>query len=102
MQLETGDQAAAAASLLQALTLFRDLGNLFGQAQALDDLGIVQQEAGDYPAAAASHQQALRLVTDLGNQLRARLRRSTASAAGADRGHRASPRTATPGPGHRP
>jgi len=40
-----------------------------GQAQALNDLGLVLQETGDYPAAAASHQQALTLFADLGNRL---------------------------------
>jgi tetratricopeptide (TPR) repeat protein len=49
--------------------LFGDLGNMGGQAEALNNLGVVQQETGDYPAAAASHQQALRLFGDLGNRL---------------------------------
>ena len=40
-----------------------------GQAQTLNDLGVLQQETGDYPAAAASHRQALALFRDLGNLL---------------------------------
>ena len=69
MQQLTGDYPAAAASQQQALALFRDLGNLYGQAYALNCLGVVQQETGDYPAAAASQQQALALFGDLGNLL---------------------------------
>jgi hypothetical protein len=42
---------------------------MLGQAQVLNDLGLVQQETGDHAAAAASHQQALTLFADLGNRL---------------------------------
>jgi tetratricopeptide (TPR) repeat protein len=45
----------------------RDLGNLEGQAEALNCLGIVQQETGNYTAVATSQQQALALFGDLGN-----------------------------------
>ena len=45
------------------------MGNLFGQAIALNDLGVLQRETGDYPAADASHQQALTIFRDLGNLL---------------------------------
>ena len=69
MQQLTGDYPAAAASQQQALALFRDLGDLHGQADALNCLGVVQQETGDYPAAAASQQQALALFRDLGDLL---------------------------------
>jgi tetratricopeptide (TPR) repeat protein len=64
----TGDYSAAATSHRRALALCRDLGNLEGQAEALNCLGMEQQETGDYPAAAASQQQALALFGDLGNQ----------------------------------
>ena len=39
VQQETGDYPAAAASHQQALALFEDLGNLLGQAEALNRLG---------------------------------------------------------------
>ena len=54
VQQLTGDYPAAAASLTQALQLFRDLGDRRGQAWALNHLGVVQQLTGDYPAATAS------------------------------------------------
>jgi hypothetical protein len=52
--MPAGDHPAAAFSQRQALALFRDLGNLHGQAEALNDIGVVQEETGDHPAAAAS------------------------------------------------
>ena len=63
----TGDYRAAAASQQQALALFRELGDLHGQAGALTTRRL-QQETGDYPAAAANHQQALAVFRDLGHQ----------------------------------
>ena len=65
VQWLTGDYPAAAASLTQALQLFRDLDERHGQAWALDHLGLVQRRTGDYPAAAASLTQALQLFRDL-------------------------------------
>ena len=59
----------ATASQQRALALCRDLGDLFGQAYALNTLGVVQQETRDYPAAAASQQQALSLFGNLGDLL---------------------------------
>ncbi len=43
MQQLTGDYPAAAASQQQVLELHRDLGNLNGQAYALNNLGVVQR-----------------------------------------------------------
>jgi tetratricopeptide (TPR) repeat protein len=56
-----GDYPAAAASLRQALVLFRETEYRLGQASALEGLGRVQLETGDYPAAATSLRQALHL-----------------------------------------
>ncbi|HEX3388475.1 MAG TPA: tetratricopeptide repeat protein, partial [Streptosporangiaceae bacterium] len=53
------DYPGAAASLAQAVATAGDLGDLPGQAYALNQLGFLQVLTGDYPAAAASHQQAL-------------------------------------------
>ena len=62
IQQQTGDYAAAAASLAQAAALFHDLEDLPGEADALSYLGFLRTVTGDYPAAAASHQQALALA----------------------------------------
>ena len=43
-------------------------GVCLGEANALNDLGIVQQATGDYPAATASQDQALKLYRDLHNR----------------------------------
>ena len=51
-----------------ALTTARQAGDRAGQADALNELGLLQRMTGDYPAAAASHQQALDLYHDLGDQ----------------------------------
>jgi tetratricopeptide (TPR) repeat protein len=61
----TDDYPAADAELRQALELCRDTGYRSGQADALMNLGAVQQLAGDYPTATAGSQQALRLFGDL-------------------------------------
>lgn len=50
----------------RALDLYRRLGHQHGHANALRDLGKLQQQAGDHPAALASHQQALQMFRDLG------------------------------------
>jgi len=54
-----GNYAAAAASLQQALALYRDIGHRLGQAVALTHLGTVQRLTSDYQAAAASQRQVL-------------------------------------------
>ena len=51
------------------LALYGDLGDLPGQAYALNQLGFVHVLTGDYPAAAASHQQALALARSAGDRL---------------------------------
>jgi tetratricopeptide (TPR) repeat protein len=66
---KAGDYPAAAASLAQALALYRDLGDLPSQAHALNQLGFLHIETGDYPAAAASHQQALALARRVGDRI---------------------------------
>src|SRR6266545_378003 len=45
------------------------LGDLPGEAHALNQMGLLRVVTGDYPAAAASYQQALALFGDLGNLL---------------------------------
>lgn len=52
-----------------ALALNREPGNRFGEANALNHLGIAQQAMGEYEAAAVTQQQALRLYRDLGHRM---------------------------------
>jgi tetratricopeptide (TPR) repeat protein len=67
MQRLTGNYPAAAASLRQALDLYRAHGDKRGEARALNDVGILQQSTGDYPAALASQIQAQAMCRDLGD-----------------------------------
>jgi tetratricopeptide (TPR) repeat protein/transcriptional regulator with XRE-family HTH domain len=61
------DQSAA---LLQAaLATARQARDRAGQADALNELGLLQRVTGDCPAAAASYQQALELYRALGDRL---------------------------------
>ena len=59
---------AAGVSLRQALDLFRDLGDRYGQAVTLGGLGGLQIQTGEYPAAVTSLRQALELYRDLGDR----------------------------------
>jgi tetratricopeptide (TPR) repeat protein len=60
---------AATATQQQALELFGDLGDRYGQAHVLNELGAVQRLTGDYAAAAASRQQAFELFREFGARL---------------------------------
>ena len=64
----TGDYAAAAACLQQALEFHSDLGYRNGQVDDLLQLGAVQRLTGDYPAAVATLRQALALGPDVGDR----------------------------------
>jgi class 3 adenylate cyclase/tetratricopeptide (TPR) repeat protein len=68
IQGNLGDHRAGAASVRQALELYRGLGDRAGQACALNNLGMLQHFTGKLPAAIASHQQALELFADLGHR----------------------------------
>ena len=60
-----GDYPAAAASHQQALTLFADLGNRLGQAEALNRLGELAIRTADTPQARRHHTHALAIARDL-------------------------------------
>ena len=66
-RLAAGDwrHPAAGASHRQALALFRDLGNLLGQAEALNRLGELAIRTADTPQARKHHTQALAIARDL-------------------------------------
>ena len=53
---------------MQALRLFRDLGDRRGQAWALNEMGMLQQLTGQYPAASASQNEALQLFREIGDR----------------------------------
>jgi tetratricopeptide (TPR) repeat protein len=52
-----------------AIQAARHLRDRLGQANALNDLGVVRRLTGDYPAAAQAHEQALGIYRDLGDRL---------------------------------
>ena len=79
MQTLTGDYRAAAATFEHTMALQRDVGDRYGQALMLHDLGRLQRLTGDYRAAAASQQQVLGQFRDLGERP-ARPAHSTSSA----------------------
>ena len=65
MQQETGDYPAAAASHQQALALFGDLGNLLGQAEALNRLGELSLRTSATAQARDQHTRALAIARDI-------------------------------------
>ena len=58
----------AVAHHTQALTIYRDIGNQHGEANALDNLGICDRMLGRYQDAVAHHTQALTIYRHIGNQ----------------------------------
>ena len=64
-----GPWADAITRHTSAIQAARHLGDRFGQANALSDLGDVRRATGDYPAAAQAHEQALGIYRDLGDRL---------------------------------
>jgi tetratricopeptide (TPR) repeat protein len=61
----TGDYPAAAASHQQALALSRDLGDLLGQAEALNRLGELSSRTSATSQAREHHTQALAITRDI-------------------------------------
>ena len=64
-----GPWAEAITRHIAAIQAARHLGDRLGQANALNDLGVVRQLTGDYPAAAQALEQALDIYRDLGDRL---------------------------------
>jgi len=65
VQQQTGDYPAAAASHQQALALFRDLGHLLGQAEALNRLGELSLRTSATGQARDRHTRALAIARDI-------------------------------------
>ena len=63
----TGDYSAAAASLTEALQLYRNRPDHQGEADALVGLGVVQRLAVDYPTATSTLTRALNLYVESDN-----------------------------------
>ncbi len=64
-----GPWADAITRHIAAVQAARHLGDRLGQADALNDLGVVRHLTGDYPAAAQALEQALGIYRDLGDRL---------------------------------
>ncbi|WP_214325727.1 AfsR/SARP family transcriptional regulator [Nonomuraea sediminis] len=62
------DHEPARKANLQALELFREIGDRFGEAVTLDYLGIVHERLGQYADAADLHRQALELSREIGSR----------------------------------
>ena len=65
MQQRTGDYPGATASHQRALALFTDLGNLLGQAEALNRLGELSSRTSATARARDRHTQALAIARDI-------------------------------------
>jgi non-specific serine/threonine protein kinase len=63
-----GDYATARAHYEEALTIFRDLGDRYGESGSLHGLGWVASEQGDLPLARDHYQQALAISEGLGDK----------------------------------
>ncbi|MCJ7737562.1 MAG: tetratricopeptide repeat protein [Anaerolineae bacterium] len=63
-----GDYAQAGAHFAQALELYREAGDLRGQAAALENLGAISRLQADYAEARAHIEQALRLFSRIGDR----------------------------------
>ena len=64
-----GPWAEAITRHTTAIQAARHLGDQFGQANALNDLGVMRRLTGDNPSAAQAHEEALGIYRDLGDRL---------------------------------
>jgi tetratricopeptide (TPR) repeat protein/transcriptional regulator with XRE-family HTH domain len=64
-----GDYPGQTVALEQALTIYRDHGNLLGHANVLTDLGLVRYSTDDYPDAILVLEQALNIYRQLDERL---------------------------------
>lgn len=69
IQHQTGDYPAAAASLTQALALFRDIGDRHHQAEALNNLGELLSQSPPRHQARDHHTQALTIARNIGTPM---------------------------------
>jgi tetratricopeptide (TPR) repeat protein len=66
--LNQGDYPAARALYEESLAIRRELGDRFGIAGSLNDLGDVVCKQGDYPAAGALYEESLAINRELGDR----------------------------------
>src|SRR4030088_940758 len=62
---DQGDSAAARTLYEQGLAIFRDLGDRWGIAGTLADLGSLAREQGDYPTAGSRYRESIRIFQEL-------------------------------------
>jgi tetratricopeptide (TPR) repeat protein len=62
---DQGDSAAARALYEQGLAIFRDLGDRWGIAGTLADLGSLAREQGNYPTACPLYRESIRIFQEL-------------------------------------
>jgi tetratricopeptide (TPR) repeat protein len=65
---QLGDYELAMAHFQRALELYRDIGELYGQGNALDSLAWVYTQTGDFPAAIARCEEALAIYRRTGHR----------------------------------
>ena len=65
---QLGRYEQAARHQQEAVAIFRDIGDRFGEARALGNLGLARQRQGRYQEAADYHQQALDLFREIGDR----------------------------------
>ena len=63
----TGDLGPSAEASTEALEIYRLLGDRFGEANALRDLGLVRSLTGDYAEAEHHAREALAIYTEIGD-----------------------------------
>jgi len=63
---ETGDYPGAARDLQEALAIYRDIGNRWGEAAALNEAGTLHRVRGELRQAGSCHRQALDLARQTG------------------------------------
>jgi tetratricopeptide (TPR) repeat protein len=67
-QRRTGRFREADAVHTKALRIYRDLGDRYGEANVLNELGVTRRAMGDLQEANAAHTQALEIFRDLGDR----------------------------------
>ena len=79
-EYHAGDFAEAAACYERALSIFRAVGDRWGEADTLTNLGDIRHAAGELPQAREAWQQALAILDDLQHPDAAKVRAKLATA----------------------
>jgi tetratricopeptide (TPR) repeat protein len=65
----TGDYERAASDLAEALSLYRDVGDVGGVAELLNEMGVLYRSRGDLPRAEDYHREALRMAREIASPM---------------------------------